>query len=86
VSLPIKPSLARWAKWPQMQATNAQVEKLSQADNRIVYVDTATPMLGADGRPRGELFLNDGLHLNEKGYAVWNEILAPELHKASEAN
>jgi lysophospholipase L1-like esterase len=36
-------------------------------------------MLGSDGRPRRELFLDDGLHLNDKGYAVWNAVLAPLL-------
>jgi lysophospholipase L1-like esterase len=86
VYLPIKPSLARWTKWPRMQEANAHVEKLSKTNHRIVYVDTATPMLGEDGRPRLELFLDDGLHLNEKGYEVWTNVLGPILHKALAAN
>jgi lysophospholipase L1-like esterase len=86
VYLPIKPSLARWTKWPRMQAANAQVEKLSKAENRIVYVDTATPMLGEDGRPRPELFLDDGLHLNDKGYELWTGVLSPILHRTLSAD
>jgi lysophospholipase L1-like esterase len=40
-------------------------------------------MLSGDGQPRKELFLDDGLHLNAKGYALWNDILAPVLLRAS---
>jgi len=82
IYLPIKPSPARWKLWPQMQAVNARVEQLSQENDRIIYVDTASPMLGPDGQPRPELFLDDGLHMNDKGYRVWTEILAPVLHDA----
>jgi lysophospholipase L1-like esterase len=77
--LPIKPSVARWPMWPKMQATNKLVAELAKSDNQLDYVDTATPMLGRDGQPRRELFLDDGLHLNDKGYAVWSAVLAPML-------
>jgi lysophospholipase L1-like esterase len=82
IYLPIKPSIARWPKWPQMQTVNSSVAKLSQSDERIIYVDTATPMLGHDGRPRAELFLEDGLHLNTKGYGEWSNTLGPTLQQA----
>jgi lysophospholipase L1-like esterase len=82
VYLPIKPSIARWPKWPQMQAVNSSVGKLSQSDERIIYVDTATPMLGRDGKPRPELFLDDGLHLSAKGYHEWSNTLGPPLRHA----
>ena len=77
--LPIKPSLARWPMWPKMQAANSLIAELAKADDKLDYVDTATPMLGSDGQPRRELFLDDGLHLNDKGYAVWDAALAPLL-------
>lgn len=82
IYLPIKPSIDRWNKWPQMQATNALVSGLDGKDERLEIVDTATPLLGPDGKPRKELFVDDGLHLNPKGYAVWNEILTPVLKRA----
>ena len=46
----------------------------------VVFIDIATPMLGADGQPRAELFLGDRLHMNRAGYALWREIVAPYLH------
>ena len=29
-------------------------------------------MLDADGRPRAELYADDGLHLSRLGYGVWS--------------
>jgi lysophospholipase L1-like esterase len=34
-------------------------------------------MLGTDGKPREELFRQDRLHLNDRGYAIWRELLTP---------
>jgi len=79
IYLPIKPSLARWPKWPQMQDVNSRVEKFSQRNDRLIYVDTATPMLGNDGQPRPDLFLDDGLHLNARGYRLWTKVLKRRL-------
>jgi lysophospholipase L1-like esterase len=59
------------------------VKELSQAGDQLAYVDTATPLLGADGHPRPDLFLDDGLHLNEKGYALWTATLQPILQNAA---
>jgi len=36
-----------------------------------------SPMLGGDGRPRAELFREDALHLNAKGYELWRAVIAP---------
>jgi lysophospholipase L1-like esterase len=75
VYLPIKPSLARWPLWPKMQAANALAADFIRRDSQLNYVDTATPMLGANGEPRRELFLEDGLHMNAAGYRLWSEVL-----------
>jgi lysophospholipase L1-like esterase len=82
IYLPIKPSLARWKKWPLMQDVNSRVEALSRDNEQLLYVDAATPMLGDDAEPRGELFLSDGLHMNAKGYQVWTAALRPAIEKA----
>ncbi len=37
-------------------------------------------MLGRDGRPRGELFRADRLHLNADGYALWKSVIASHVH------
>lgn len=73
----IKPSGDRIALLPKMRATNALVRKYVAADSSLTYVDVFTPMLGADGRPREELFQADRLHLNANGYALWRNLLQP---------
>jgi lysophospholipase L1-like esterase len=77
--LSIKPSLRRWALWERMQRANALIEACCRQDPRLRYLDVATPMLGQDGQPRPELFREDGLHLNDKGYALWASLLRPYL-------
>jgi lysophospholipase L1-like esterase len=34
-------------------------------------------MLNENGEPNPDLFLDDGLHLNEQGYQLWDKVLAP---------
>lgn len=82
VFLGIKPSIARWRLWPLMQEVNDRVKALAQADKQLKFVDTATPLLGPDGRPQKSLFREDGLHMNPKGYATWNKLLAPNLQES----
>jgi lysophospholipase L1-like esterase len=70
--LPVKPSIARWAKFDEQKKANALVKELCATDDRLVYVDIVPVMLGADGRPLAELFVKDGLHMNAAGYEKWS--------------
>jgi len=79
IYLPIKPSPLRWKLWPQAQKVNALEKAVSEKDADFTYADTATPILGPNGEPQKDLFRDDGLHLNAKGYALWNKVLAPIL-------
>lgn len=76
VFLPIKPSPKRWALWPEMKKANLAIQVLTGKEKHLHYLDTVTPMLGSDGKPMAELFLSDGLHMTEKGYALWNKVVA----------
>lgn len=73
----IKPSLARWKMVDKIEKANALIKNYSAADDRLVYLDIFAPMLNAEGTPRKELFLDDGLHMNANGYAVWTKVLTP---------
>lgn len=81
VFVAIKPSLRRWKLWPKMKQANELIEKFSRSDPRLLYLDIAKPMLGADGIPRKELFVKDGLHLSAKGYELWTSLVLPHLGK-----
>jgi lysophospholipase L1-like esterase len=73
----IKPSGDRWALVDKMRTTNSLIQQYTAGDPQLTYVDVFTPMLGADGKPREELFVSDRLHMNDRGYAIWRELLAP---------
>ncbi len=75
----IKPSKLRIDRWPEMERANAAIEKRCNATPRRTYLDVATPMLGPDGQPRRELFVFDGLHLSDEGYALWTEVVRSRL-------
>jgi lysophospholipase L1-like esterase len=62
-----------------MREANARLKEECARDPLATWIDVATPMLGADGRPRPELFLEDRLHLDREGYAVWTAAVRPVL-------
>lgn len=77
----IKPSGRRWSLWPEMDKANRLIRTFCNENDRLFVADLATPLLDSEGRPDDALFLDDRLHLNEEGYAVWKETLAPLLEQ-----
>jgi lysophospholipase L1-like esterase len=73
----IKPSASRWGLVDKMRDANALIRDYIAKDPRQTYVDVFTPMLGANGSPRDELFLEDKLHMTPAGYAIWRNLLTP---------
>ncbi|MBT8422561.1 MAG: hypothetical protein KJP03_05545 [Gammaproteobacteria bacterium] len=84
VFISIKPSRYRWELWPVMADANQLIAAYSATHANRRYADLATPLLDDAGEP-GDVFIADGLHLNETGYALWREALAPYLESAGEA-
>jgi lysophospholipase L1-like esterase len=84
IYLPIKPSISRWSFWEKMAEVNNRIRKYNQENNTLYYLDLATPMLGESGQPKENLFIEDGLHLNAEGYALWQSLLQPLLKKILE--
>jgi len=79
VVVSLKPSLARWKIRNEMHETNKMIHTHCAAAKNCVYVDVWPPMLGKDGTPKPELFVEDGLHMTPAGYTIWTAILAPHL-------
>jgi lysophospholipase L1-like esterase len=79
IYLPIKPSLARWQFWTKMNTVNISIREYCEDESNLYYVDTANPMFGSDNQPDKSLFIADSLHLNQKGYQKWSDILSPFL-------
>ncbi len=79
VYITIKPSTSRWKWWPQMRAANDGIAAWAKTQKEVRVVDVASRMLDAQGRPRPDLLLEDGLHMRPAGYAIWIEALRPVL-------
>jgi lysophospholipase L1-like esterase len=79
VFIGIKPSPARWKLLEPQKRANALIESYCNSDPRLVFIDTFPAMLGDDDLPRAGLFREDNLHLNARGYELWNSLIKPVL-------
>jgi lysophospholipase L1-like esterase len=77
----IKPSPSRWHLREKAMATNHLIEKFLKQQNNTVFIDVWKPMLTSNGKPMQELFVEDSLHMNAKGYAIWQKLIQPALIK-----
>jgi lysophospholipase L1-like esterase len=75
----LKPSPSRWHLVDKFRETNNLIKTEITKDKNINYVDVFNAMLNDKGEPQPELYVEDKLHLNEKGYAIWGNILKKGL-------
>jgi lysophospholipase L1-like esterase len=75
----IAPNPARWAHDATVRAANREIATWMAADQRLTFIDVYPHMLGPDGRPRPDIYVDDRLHMNEKGYAIWRDVVGPFL-------
>lgn len=80
----IKPSPARWKFADTIRRANQMIQAACRKRRRLVYIDVFSPMLGPDGQPRPELFVEDRLHMNSAGYALWTRLVKPHLEGPKE--
>lgn len=75
----IKPSIKRWAKWPEMQRANLLIGQLCRSWPLMEMIDVAPLTLNKEQQPEESIFKTDGLHLNEAGYERWSGAIKPVL-------
>ncbi len=73
----VKPSPARYPILDRIRRFNDLVRGEIAAIPSAYYVDVFSAMLDKSGKPRRELFLEDGLHLSRGGYRLWGRLLEP---------
>jgi lysophospholipase L1-like esterase len=79
VFVSIKPSPSRQHLMPEMAKANQSIKEFLKTKRRTVFVNIWDEMLNDKGEPRRELFLEDMLHMNKQGYAIWQRALEPVL-------
>ena len=79
VFLSLKPSIARWSMHEKMAASNELIKSFIHTQKNIQFLDVYSKMLDTDGTPFKDIFIEDNLHMNANGYAIWQKLMAPLL-------
>lgn len=77
----IKPSPSRVHLLQKVKTANELIKVFLQKHPKTAYIDVFSAMLDQQGVPKPDLFIDDKLHMNQKGYAIWVEIIEPFLIK-----
>jgi lysophospholipase L1-like esterase len=81
VFISLKPSPSRWQLRQKMMTANNKIKAFLATKKNTAFVDVYHKMLDEQGLPRREIFLDDSLHMNAKGYSIWQKELKPHLLK-----
>ena len=74
VLIAAKPSIARWNLKSNYKRLNRKFKRLSKKDALVEYADVWKPML-SKRKVKKDIFIQDGLHMNAKGYQLWYEVI-----------
>lgn len=74
-----KPSVARWHLRRTYESVNDALRKFAESEPNTEFADVWTPAIGKDGKVMEDIFLEDNLHLNSKGYRIWQKVLSAYL-------
>jgi lysophospholipase L1-like esterase len=74
-----KPSIRRWHLKAEYEKYISLLKSWAKEKKRVRVIDVWSPMLDAEGNLKTDLFLEDGLHMNEKGYDLWTPLIRPHL-------
>ena len=73
------PNPKRWSMIDKMIEANRLMEEFTKTDKRLQFINVYPHMLGPDGMPKPDIFVEDQLHMNANGYAIWKEVVGPYL-------
>lgn len=73
------PNPKRWAQIKEVRTLNALIQAFCARDDRLQYLDVHPVMLAPNGEPKPDIFVEDRLHMNAKGYELWKSVVGPIL-------
>ena len=77
----MKPSPSRRHLFPKMREGNQLIKDFLTTQKNTAFIDVHQKMLDLTGEPLPEIFLDDSLHMNAKGYAIWKKEMEPYMQK-----
>jgi lysophospholipase L1-like esterase len=69
----------RFEKIADLRKTNELLAQECASQPWMKFIDVTSPLLGADGKPREELFIPGNIHMLPAGYVVWKSAIAPVI-------
>jgi lysophospholipase L1-like esterase len=72
----------RWTQVEEVKATNGLIAAFLKTQPRAHFINVFPRMLGPDGLPLPDIFREDRLHMNPKGYVIWRDLVGPYLPPA----
>ena len=79
VIIAAKPSIARWHLKRKYKKLNRRFKKLCKKESTLEYANVWDIMMD-DKKVRQDIFLDDGLHMNSKGYELWFSVIEPYMN------
>jgi lysophospholipase L1-like esterase len=77
----MKPSPSRKHLMPKFNVANMMIKNFLAKKKKTAFIDVYHKMLDANKEPLKDIFLSDSLHMNAKGYTIWQGIIKPYLIK-----
>ena len=74
----LKPSKLRFAEFPKQGLVNQAIRDRAEQRTDLHYIDVVSAMLDKDGKLQ-DLYVDDGLHMNAKGYEIWTRAVRAAL-------
>ena len=80
VFISIKPCLLRWSMKDRMMDANQRISSFLIHEKKTTFINIWDAML-ENGEPKKDIFREDNLHMNAKGYAIWIEKMKGVINK-----
>lgn len=77
----MKPSPSRQHLLEKFREANKKISQILKLDKNAVFIDVFPLMFNRDGTIKKDIFLEDNLHMNSKGYTIWEKAILPYLKK-----
>jgi lysophospholipase L1-like esterase len=81
VLIAAKPSLARWELKKEYEKMNRHLERIAKKTPGVEFADVWSAMLDANGEVYRDVFVDDNLHMNDKGYRIWEQVIGRHLEQ-----
>ena len=69
----------RFEQIDDIRKTNTLLRHECETQAWMKFLDTTSPLIGADGVPKAECFIPGNIHMTAAGYEVWKSVIAPVI-------